>query len=237
MVNGKIVFGCLTMVACGLCAALAGGSGAGVLEAGATDASGEAVSSIAARHDHSLALTSTGSVYAWGINSSGQLGDGTSINSPLPKKITVGGVAVSSLVVGNDHSLALAPAGVVYAWGYNASGQLGDGTTTNRAAPTAAKVSSDYVFAANLSGISYDDYPALMASGGSYDYGSSFKTVATTAAAKWAAILVLHGSASGAAALVSSESKPDGVLGLSAIIGVVALGLAVVYRRRRKRGV
>ena len=51
MVNDKIVFGCLTVVACGLCAALQGGFGANDLEVSATDASGEAVSSIAAGHE------------------------------------------------------------------------------------------------------------------------------------------------------------------------------------------
>ena len=229
---------------------------------------GETVSSIYAGYYHSFALTSAGNVYAWGINSSGQLGDGTSINSPLPKKITVGGVAVSSLAVGNDHSLALAPAGIVYAWGLNASGQLGDGTTDNRLSPTAACISPDYVFAANLFGyrtcdqyneayaalsgdytaltegqkanlssISSNDYPALTASGGSYDYGSSSKTIPTTAATKWAAILALHASVSGAVVSASSGGDSGGAFELSATLGVLALGSAAAYGKRRKRGV
>lgn len=68
-----------------------------------------------------------GSVWAWGGNANGQLGDGTNTTRPVPFR--VGGLAsVASLAAGGSHSLALKGDGSVWAWGANASGQLGDGT-------------------------------------------------------------------------------------------------------------
>ena len=97
----------------------------------------------------SLAVGSDGNAYAWGNNSAGQLGDGTStqrttpviVKQPdrktypdLPTDFTY--VQVSA---GGRHSLALGSDGNAYAWGSNAQGQLGDGTTTNRTTPVMVK--------------------------------------------------------------------------------------------------
>ncbi len=99
---------------------------------------GVTVTAIAAGGDHSLALTSTGSVYAWGANLFGQLGDGTTVSRDTPVAVPApGGVVITAVAAGTGHSLALASTGSVYAWGFNASGQLGDGTTVNRTAMTA----------------------------------------------------------------------------------------------------
>lgn len=88
---------------------------------------------------HTLALTNQGTVYAWGINAGGALGDGTTTNRSTPVQVKgVGGVGyltgVTSIAAGAWYSLASTPDGVV-AWGSNGSGQLGDGTTTNRSTP------------------------------------------------------------------------------------------------------
>jgi alpha-tubulin suppressor-like RCC1 family protein len=101
------------------------------------------VRSISAGAQHTLALTTTGRVLAWGINVDGQLGDGTtSISSPpvqaqIPPGVTVTAVAAGG-ANGNEHSLALTSTGRVLAWGSNAAGELGDGTTVNRDAPVFA---------------------------------------------------------------------------------------------------
>jgi RHS repeat-associated protein len=82
-----------------------------------------------------LAVTSTGGVEAWGYNGDDQLGDNSTTNSDtavVPTGITEPIVAVSA---GAYHSLALAADGTIWAWGYNGSGQLGDGTTTTRTVP------------------------------------------------------------------------------------------------------
>lgn len=83
---------------------------------------------------HSVALKSDGTVRAWGLNASGQLGDGTLTQRlyPVQTKL-VGGTALSNvkeLVAGSDHSVALKIDGTVWAWGLNSSGQVGNGTVT-----------------------------------------------------------------------------------------------------------
>ncbi len=92
--------------------------------------------SVSAGATHSLALGSDGQVYAWGTNSSGQLGNGGTTNSPLPLRVRLPrGVTARSVSAGFDHSLALGSDGHVYAWGNNNSGQLGIGSTTDRHTP------------------------------------------------------------------------------------------------------
>lgn len=90
---------------------------------------------------HSLALTADGLAFAWGYNGSGQLGDGTFDDHSIPTPVEVSGVLAGKTLIaiagGDDHSLALADDGKVYAWGRNDFGQLGDGTTITRNAPVA----------------------------------------------------------------------------------------------------
>src|SRR5258708_6340153 len=77
---------------------------------------------------HSLALKPDGTLWAWGINDNGQLGNGTWVNRNTPVKI---GPGYSAIAAGYAHSLALKPDGTLWAWGYNGDGQLGDGTRMN----------------------------------------------------------------------------------------------------------
>ena len=80
---------------------------------------------------HSMALKSDGTVWAWGANYYGQLGDGSTTNRTTPVQVS-GLTGVVAIAGGGNHSLALKSDGTVYAWGYNNRGQLGDGTTTQR---------------------------------------------------------------------------------------------------------
>jgi alpha-tubulin suppressor-like RCC1 family protein len=85
---------------------------------------------------HTLALDSSGNVWAWGINSSGQLGDGTTTQQNMAEELTtLGGISVQELAAGAYHSLMLTTSGTVEAWGLNSTGQVGDGTTTQRNSP------------------------------------------------------------------------------------------------------
>src|SRR5262249_46160002 len=77
----------------------------------------------------SLALTSDGSVWAWGANSAGELGTGTVTNSSVPVKVA-GLTGVIKVAAGSSHSLALRSDGTGWAWGDNVSGQLGNGAST-----------------------------------------------------------------------------------------------------------
>ena len=91
-------------------------------------------STIAAGNQHSLALTADGSLWAWGWNLSGQLGDGTTTNRSTPVRVQ-GPSNVQQIAAGHQHSLALTADGSLWAWGDNSSSQLGDGTTTSRTTP------------------------------------------------------------------------------------------------------
>ena len=93
------------------------------------------VVAVAGAHSNSLALKRDGTVWAWGDNEHGQLGDGTTADRSTPVQVSVltGVVAVAG---GGSHSLAVKADGTAWAWGGNGSGQLGDGTTTDRSTPT-----------------------------------------------------------------------------------------------------
>ena len=81
-------------------------------------------------------LTNGNSLYAWGQNSYGQLGDGTASNRSSPVAV-LGGLKFSQVVVTNNSAFGITPAGVLYAWGLNTGGQLADGTNLNRSSPVA----------------------------------------------------------------------------------------------------
>ncbi len=88
---------------------------------------------ISAGYDHSLALKN-GTVYAWGKNDYGQLGDGGRSSSRVPVQVANlhNVIAISA---GSGHSLALTEGGIVYAWGRNDHGQLGNGGRVNSRVP------------------------------------------------------------------------------------------------------
>jgi alpha-tubulin suppressor-like RCC1 family protein len=88
------------------------------------------VIAIAAGAEHSLALRSDGSVWAWGSNTNGKLGDGTTSNrlTPTATLLTSG---ITAIAAGYMNSVALRGVdGVVLSWGINETGQLGNGSTS-----------------------------------------------------------------------------------------------------------
>jgi RHS repeat-associated protein len=90
------------------------------------------VTANASGHSHVLARRTDGSVFAWGLNNRGQLGYGfVGSNSAVPQSV-IGVSGVTSVAASVFHSLALRNDGTLRAWGSNGSGQLGDGTTTDR---------------------------------------------------------------------------------------------------------
>jgi alpha-tubulin suppressor-like RCC1 family protein len=92
------------------------------------------VIAIAAGWGFSMALKSDGSVWTWGSNSAGEVGDGTNWDRNVPTQVSTLSDIVK-IAAGHYHALAMTSDGTVYAWGRNAEGQLGDGTTTNRSTP------------------------------------------------------------------------------------------------------
>jgi alpha-tubulin suppressor-like RCC1 family protein len=89
---------------------------------------------VAAGGSHSLALDSSGYVWAWGDNAWGQLGDATLINSKFAKKVP-GVSGVVAIAAGDQHSAALTAAGKIISWGYNITGQLGNGVAGYQISP------------------------------------------------------------------------------------------------------
>jgi alpha-tubulin suppressor-like RCC1 family protein len=90
--------------------------------------------------DHTCGVATGGATYCWGRAYYGALGDGgalyTSIEQRVPVSVT-GGQAFSPVVSGSNHSCGVVAGGQAYCWGWNASGQLGDGTTEDRSTPVA----------------------------------------------------------------------------------------------------
>ncbi|XP_056907494.1 RCC1 and BTB domain-containing protein 1 isoform X1 [Takifugu flavidus] len=95
------------------------------------------VTEVACGSHHSMALTDSGEVYAWGYNNCGQVGSGSTANQPTPRRVSSclqNRVAVS-IVCGQTSSLAVVDNGEVYGWGYNGNGQLGLGNNGNQLTP------------------------------------------------------------------------------------------------------
>jgi len=95
---------------------------------------------------HTCALLGDGTMWCWGRNADGQLGDGTAgpqcvytTGRCSPTPVRVGGItSPAAITAGGYHTCALLGDGTVWCWGRNGSGQLGDGTTTNSSSPVRA---------------------------------------------------------------------------------------------------
>jgi hypothetical protein len=83
---------------------------------------------------HALALKNDGTLWAWGFNPSGELGDGTTIDRSTPVQVQIP-TGVKSVSVGDFHSSAVMSDGTLWTWGFNPFGQLCDGTTTDHSTP------------------------------------------------------------------------------------------------------
>jgi alpha-tubulin suppressor-like RCC1 family protein len=87
----------------------------------------------------SYALSGDGLVYAWGAGTTGQLGNGASLNSNVPVAVNTAGVLLGrkivALAAGSDHVLALSSDNLVFAWGSGGVGQLGNGSSANNNNP------------------------------------------------------------------------------------------------------
>jgi alpha-tubulin suppressor-like RCC1 family protein len=93
-----------------------------------------------------FAIRADRSLWGWGDNSSGQIGDGTTVSRENPVPVLNADLSpfngVVAISAGATHALALKSDGTVWAWGTNGSGRLGDGTTTTRVHPVQVMTSS-----------------------------------------------------------------------------------------------
>jgi alpha-tubulin suppressor-like RCC1 family protein len=99
-------------------------------------------SAVAAGDRHSAAIDTLGRLWMWGFNTSGQLGNSTTVSRSSP--VQVGTSSWTSVSVGFNHTLAIRVDGTLWAWGLNSAGQLGIGLTTNRSSPVQLGSASDW---------------------------------------------------------------------------------------------
>ena len=96
---------------------------------------GSGVKAVSAGLGYTCAVTLAGAVKCWGDNTYGQLGNGTTTSSAVPVGVVGLGSGVVAVSAGEFHSCAVTSAGAVKCWGFNAVGELGDGTTAQSVAP------------------------------------------------------------------------------------------------------
>jgi len=100
--------------------------------------SGEVISGLAAGISHTCSLNILGGVKCWGQNDSGQLGNNSKDDSPVP--VIVSGLSgILMITAGWNHTCALTGDNLIKCWGRNKYGQLGDGTLTDRMVPVVVK--------------------------------------------------------------------------------------------------
>ena len=127
-----------------------------------------AVQAIASGQNHSLALKSDNTLWAWGLNAEGQLGTGNTISTSTPVQVLT---AVRAIAAGGRHTLAIKTDGTLWTWGANESGQLGSGNTTARATPTQVGVINNWLAVAAGGAHSL----ALRSDGTVYAFGANAK--------------------------------------------------------------
>lgn len=90
---------------------------------------------LAAAWERTCALMSSGGVKCWGRNASGGVGDGTTTDRLAPVDVVGLSSGIVQIAGGDQHACALRGSGAVACWGFNAAGQVGDGTTVDRTSP------------------------------------------------------------------------------------------------------
>ena len=127
-------------------------------------------SSVSAGGYHTVALKSDGTLWAWGSNSNGQLGDGTTTSSLVPLQESTAATDWSSISVGSDHTVAIKSDGTLWSWGYNVAGQLGDGTKTDSSVPVQeSTAATDWI----SSSAGYEHTVALKSDGTLWGWGDN----------------------------------------------------------------
>ena len=91
--------------------------------------------SVACGYYHTAAIKTDGTLWTWGLNTNGQLGDNTITSKSSPIQTITGGNNWSSVTCGSAHTAAIKTDGTLWNWGLNSFGQLGDNTTTNKSSP------------------------------------------------------------------------------------------------------
>jgi len=124
--------------------------------------------SVSAGNRFSLAIKTTGTLWSWGMNTTGQLGLNNLVNQNVPQQV---GTATNWVRIdaGNQHSLAIDTLGFMYAWGNNTFGQLGDGTNTTSLIPIVITSANNW----SLVSAGFDHSMALDSNNILYTFGNN----------------------------------------------------------------
>lgn len=136
---------------------------------------GVRLSHVTAGDRHSCAQGDDGNVYCWGGTNRNQLGvdtTATAVNRPVPVAAPAG-VTFSKPAAGEYHTCAIGSDGRAYCWGWNESGQLGDGTTTDQPTPVAVDAPPGVIFESLDAGSRHTC--AMSTAGDAYCWGSSIR--------------------------------------------------------------
>lgn len=173
---------------------------------------GSDVVAITAGDYHTCALANTGTLFCWGDNDSGQLGDNSTIEGVTPAAVNGLPANLQAISAGSGHTCALTSTGDVYCWGDNGRGQLGDGTTTDRLMPVTVSGLPSGVVAIAAAG----DYQtcALTDIGGVWCWGhNEFGELGDgTTASRRETPVPVNGLSSGAIAIVEGDDHACALL-------------------------
>jgi alpha-tubulin suppressor-like RCC1 family protein len=90
---------------------------------------------VSTSYQHTAAVKTDGTLWTWGNNTNGRLGDVNAVSRSSPGTTTSGGTDWCTVSAGRYHTAAVKTGGTLWTWGFNACGQLGDSTVTNRCSP------------------------------------------------------------------------------------------------------
>ncbi|MDR0791285.1 MAG: putative Ig domain-containing protein [Methanomassiliicoccaceae archaeon] len=117
---------------------------------------------------HTVAIKADGTLWTWGSNTYGQLGDGTNNSRQLPAQIGKDNDWTTASA-GNYHTVAIKADGSIWSWGLNTDGQLGDGTNIDRNAPVKIGTGKDW----KTVSVGYYHTAAMKADGSLWSWGSN----------------------------------------------------------------
>ena len=100
-----------------------------------TIAGGTNWNQVSAGYDYVTAIKTDGTLWAWGDNSSGPLGDNTTIPKSSPVQTIAGGTNWKQVSAGFNNTASIKTDGTLWMWGLNSSGQLGDNTIVRKSSP------------------------------------------------------------------------------------------------------
>jgi alpha-tubulin suppressor-like RCC1 family protein len=102
---------------------------------GTTAGSGTNWKQVACGNGHTAAIKTDGTLWTWGANDTGRLGDGTTTDRSSPGTTAGGGTNWKQVACGQSYIATIKTDGTLWTWGNNGNGRLGDGTTTSRLSP------------------------------------------------------------------------------------------------------